>query len=180
MSAIRAELYTLDVNVACLRLAGVESCVSADKCSGKDAFFKSHKDTPRGETMFGSLVVVSPTPHEGGALVLRHEGHEWKFDSGAMLSTPEKKSTSIAFVAFFSDVDHEPVTRVISGNRVTITYNLYLIPADFDHPAVDRPLGANTSAVSAALADFLGEPTFLPTSGTLGFGLWNQHPLPST
>ena len=130
--------------------------------------------------MFGSLVVVFPTPHEGGVLILRHEGHEWTFDSGAMLSTPEKKSTSIAFVAFFSDVDHEPVTRVISGNRVTITYNLYLIPADFDHPAVDRPLGANTSALSAALADFLGEPTFLPTSGTLGFGLWNQHPLPST
>ncbi|KAG6334142.1 hypothetical protein ID866_4949 [Astraeus odoratus] len=31
-----------------------------------DSFFKAHKDTPRHETMFRSLVVVFPTPHEGG------------------------------------------------------------------------------------------------------------------
>ena len=134
--------------------------------------------------MFGSLVVVFPTPHEGGALVLRHEDHEWTFDSGAMLSAPEKKSSSIAFVAFFSDVDHE-VTPMTSGHRVTITYNLYFPPADFEHPdprslVVERPLGANTSAVSNALTDLLGEPTFLPNGGTLGFGLRHQYPLPKT
>ncbi|KAI6011590.1 hypothetical protein EDC04DRAFT_2580387, partial [Pisolithus marmoratus] len=33
---------------------------------GKDSFFKQHKDTPQDETTFCSLVVLFPTPHEGG------------------------------------------------------------------------------------------------------------------
>lgn len=33
--------------------------------------FKPHVDTSRGEDMFGSLVIVFPTPHEGGTFVLR-------------------------------------------------------------------------------------------------------------
>ena len=54
---------------------------------GPGSFFKAHKDTPRGENMFGSLVVVFPTRHEGGALQLRHKGQEWTFDSAAITST---------------------------------------------------------------------------------------------
>ena len=55
--------------------------------SGKDSFFKSHKDTPRSERMFGSLVVIFPAPHEGGALVLREDGREWTFDYAAELAS---------------------------------------------------------------------------------------------
>jgi hypothetical protein len=36
--------------------------------------------------MFGSLVIVFPTPHEGGALLLRHRGQEWIFDSDQALA----------------------------------------------------------------------------------------------
>lgn len=90
--------------------------------SGKDSFFRAHQDTPRGAKMFGSLVLVFPTPHEGGSLVLRHEGKEWSFDSAKVLA--EQPSPSIGYVAFFSDVEHE-VLPVKSGYRVTITYNLY-------------------------------------------------------
>jgi hypothetical protein len=32
--------------------------------------------------MLGSLVIVFPTPHEGGALLVRHRGQEWSFDPG--------------------------------------------------------------------------------------------------
>ncbi|KAI0291797.1 hypothetical protein B0F90DRAFT_1774587, partial [Multifurca ochricompacta] len=68
--------------------------------------------------MFGSLVIVFPTAHEGGTLQLRHRGQEWTFDSASELSglpTP-----SIGYIAFFSDVEHE-VAPVISGHRVTLT-----------------------------------------------------------
>jgi len=34
----------------------------------KGSFFKPHVDTPRSDKMFGSLVIVFPSPHEGGAL----------------------------------------------------------------------------------------------------------------
>jgi hypothetical protein len=48
--------------------------------TGEGSLFKAHVDTPRGEKMFGSLVIVLPTPHECGALVFRHHGQEWTFD----------------------------------------------------------------------------------------------------
>lgn len=72
--------------------------------------------------MFGSLVVVFPTRHKGGALYLRHKGEEWTFDSAALASAQE--DPSIAYIAFYSDVDHE-VSVVNSGYRDTLTYNLY-------------------------------------------------------
>ena len=74
--------------------------------------------------MFGSLVVVFPTFHEGGALLLRHHGHEWIFDSGQVLAGAANDQPSISYVAFFSDIERE-VAPVTSGHRVTLTYNLY-------------------------------------------------------
>ncbi|RDX41915.1 hypothetical protein OH76DRAFT_174842 [Lentinus brumalis] len=91
-----------------------------------DAFFKSRKDTPRAGNMFDSLVIVFPTPHKGGELVLRHESKTYTFDSSMLLSLPDM-SSNVAFAAFFSDIDHE-VLPVTSGHRVTITYNLYFAP----------------------------------------------------
>ena len=78
--------------------------------------------------MFGSLVIVFPAPHEGGALKLRTqrnkegERKEWTFDAPALLA--QQTQPSVAYVAFFSDVEHE-VAPVVSGHRVTLTYNLY-------------------------------------------------------
>lgn len=139
--------------------------------------------------MFGSLVIVFPTPHVGGALILRHDGREWVFDSGKLLSDPGLPP-SIAYAAFFSDVDHE-VTLVESGHRVSATYNLYFSPSKptpasatvTDSAArlrVLHPIGENPSEVSNALQALLAEPTFLPNGGTLGFGLRHLYPFPKT
>ncbi|TFK90703.1 hypothetical protein K466DRAFT_484250 [Polyporus arcularius HHB13444] len=158
---IRAELYKLNVY-------------------GKDAFFKPHKDTPRGTDMFGSLVLVFPTPHEGGALVLRHEGNEWSFDAAQILSaTAHYELKRVAYIAFFSDIEHE-VLPVTSGHRVTITYNLYWAPppavAFPEELSVIYPKHSNFAAVGEALAELLADPTFLPEGGTLGFGLRHAYP----
>ncbi|KAI0643322.1 hypothetical protein C8Q79DRAFT_172047 [Trametes meyenii] len=160
-SKIYAELYKLNVY-------------------GKDAFFKPHIDTPRGSGMFGSLVVVFPTPHEGGELVLRHDGKEWAFDAASLLSATQ---CSIAFAAFFSDVEHE-VLQVTSGHRVTVTYNLYWATTD-DSGAptpgltVIEPANANAPKVEQALAAFLDDPDVLPNGGVLGFGLRHAYPVPA-
>jgi len=55
--------------------------------------------------MIGSLVVIFPTPHQGGTLILRHDGQEYTFDSG--LELPRVEKPSVGFVAFYSDVEHE-------------------------------------------------------------------------
>ncbi|PIL34921.1 hypothetical protein GSI_02708 [Ganoderma sinense ZZ0214-1] len=147
---------------------------------GKDAFFKAHVDTPRSELMFGSLVIVFPTPHEGGALKLRASGHEegenpeWTFDSSALLAQQEQPS--IAYVAFFSDVEHE-VMPVTSGHRVTITYNLFYVPAESEPPEELTSISTNEQSFKNALQAALEDQSFLPTGGNLMFGLKHQYPL---
>ncbi|KZV77942.1 hypothetical protein EXIGLDRAFT_573745, partial [Exidia glandulosa HHB12029] len=97
---IKAELYKLNVY-------------------GPGSFFKAHKDTPRGDDMFGSLVLNFPIKHEGGALVLRHDGREVIHDASAAAYTDPNQ---VSWVAFYSDVEHE-VLPVQSGYRITLTYN---------------------------------------------------------
>ncbi|KAH8110131.1 hypothetical protein DFH11DRAFT_1622290 [Phellopilus nigrolimitatus] len=157
--SIRAELYKLNIY-------------------GKDGFFKSHQDTPRSTDMFGSLVIVLPAVHAGGALVFRHKDKEWVFDSARALAEAPQK-TSIAYVAFFSDVAHE-VSVVEAGYRVTLTYNLYFAPPlDLYTPRIPTAstIPTNLTLFRTALAQSLADPSFLPSGGLLGFGLHHQYPV---
>jgi hypothetical protein len=140
---------------------------------GKGSFFKSHKDTPRGEAMFASLVVVFPTLHSGGSLVLRHGGKEWVFDSAKEVHG--QSSPSVAYIAFYSDVEHE-VMPVETGYRVTLTYNLYFSTRD--------PLASSSGvklpsevALKTTLSDLLDDSAFLSKGGYIGFGLRHEYPL---
>lgn len=121
--------------------------------------------------MFGSLVVVFPTPHKGGILLTRHRGQECAFDSAAALSTAPP--SSIGYAVFFSDIEHE-VTPVVSGHRVTLTYNLY-----FDDDAVSKPasISANEQRFRSAFQALLENPQFLPDGGMLGFGMRHVYQL---
>ncbi|KAL5519830.1 hypothetical protein ACEPAG_1490 [Sanghuangporus baumii] len=151
---IKAELYKLNVY-------------------DKDSFFKPHKDTPRSTAMFGSLVIVFPTPHEGGALILRHKGKEWTFDSAKEIGNTK----NMAYITFFSDVEHE-VTLVKSGFRVTVTYNLYF--TDEMEPEIPKGVPAlpmNECAVKSALRALVEDKTFYPRGIHLGFGLSHEYPI---
>jgi catechol 2,3-dioxygenase-like lactoylglutathione lyase family enzyme len=120
--------------------------------------------------MFGSLVMVFPTPHEGGALHLRHRGQEWIFDSGKVLAA--EGEPSIGYVTFFSDIEHE-VAPVTSGHRITLTYNLYFdddgLSTNIVH--LTHPQLANEAAFRQAFNALLEDPEFLADGGTLAFGL---------
>ncbi|KIJ63416.1 hypothetical protein HYDPIDRAFT_92692 [Hydnomerulius pinastri MD-312] len=143
---------------------------------GKDSFFKPHKDTPRGEKMFGSLVIVFPTSHEGGEFVLRHEGREWTIDFAEMLSQPSESSDPrFGYVSFFSDIEHE-VLLVKSGHRVTLTYNLYF--AETQSPvSVDAAPAPYEQVITEALGSLVADPALLPKGGYFGFGLRHQYPV---
>jgi len=147
---------------------------------GKDSFFKAHQDTPRAANMFGSLVIVFPTAHEGGALLLRKDGDEWTLDSAKAIA--EAEQPAIAYVAFYSDTEHE-VTKVESGYRVTITYNLYF-EEDRPHSSasadtVTLPIvdSVNKNAFRDELKRLLAMPSFFPSGGHLAFGLHHQYPI---
>lgn len=69
-------------------------------------FFKARKDTPRDSKMFGSLVMVFQTPHEGGSLVIRDKGQEWIFDSAQAGVT--HNGPCIGYVVFYSNTKSHP------------------------------------------------------------------------
>jgi predicted 2-oxoglutarate/Fe(II)-dependent dioxygenase YbiX len=84
----------------------------------KGSFFKAHRDTEKVPGMFGTLVVCLPSRHEGGTLVLEHDGQTKRIDFGGKDSEFQTR-----YVAFYADCRHE-VTPVKSGYRVCLVYNL--------------------------------------------------------
>jgi hypothetical protein len=167
---IDAELYKLNVYGTESSIVGQSPC--AHSSEGPGSFFKSHKDTPRGETMFASLVIVFPTLHDGGSLMLRHEGKEWTFDSAREVTG--QSSPSIAYIAFYSDVEHE-VMPVKTGYRVTLTYNLYFGTRNLANHVV----ASSEHGFQSTLSELLNDPRFLPEGGYIGFGLRYQYPIES-
>lgn len=140
--------------------------INSDSFSGEGSFFRPHKDTPRSNKMFGSVVIVFPTPHQGGSLALRHNGKEFIFNSD---------QEKISYVAFFSDVEHE-VLPVSEGYRITLTYNLYY-GSSLVQSSLSTSLTDEVTTLRRALSTLLEEPTFLPEGGILGFGLNYAYPV---
>jgi hypothetical protein len=140
--------------------------------AGEGSFFKAHRDTPRGEKMFASLVIFYPTFHQGGTLRIRKDENEWSFDSETLA---EREAPHIGYVALYSDVEHQ-VDLVKSGYRVSVTYNLYYEDLA-ESPAIT--LSASALALKNTLEGLLGDPAFLPDGGWLGFGLEYHYPLPT-
>lgn len=131
--------------------------------------------------MIGSLVIVYPTPHQGGELVLRHKDHEWTFDASSLTSS--QYTPSLAYVAFYSDIEHE-VLKITSGSRVTVTYSLYLAPptAGLYNPHTTSVM-QNLNDIpnfQETLRRLLQKPEFLPGGGALAFNLTHLYPVTFT
>ncbi|KAF9255625.1 hypothetical protein L218DRAFT_975585 [Marasmius fiardii PR-910] len=117
-------------------------------------FFRAHKDT-RSEHMFGSLVVLFPSPHTGDELILRHAESTFTFDSGTVLAD-------------------SPVRPNLQHHRVTLTYNLYYPSPASSHlsPNMD-----SISSLKTALSSLLEDPDVLPDGGLFGFSLSHSYPV---
>ncbi|KAG9308531.1 hypothetical protein JVU11DRAFT_11875 [Chiua virens] len=136
---------------------------------GKDGFFKAHQDTPRGDSMFGSLVVVLPAPHQGGQLSLRLGDNHWITDFTDLFAAATE--SSVCFVAFFSDVEHQ-VLPVTSGHRVTLTYNLHFRSRNITPRVLSGPFH---DKLKATLIELVNDMETLPNGGYLGVGLCHQY-----
>ena len=154
-------------------LASANVCTCT--CLDKDSSDEKHEDTSGGKNVLGSLVMIYPTAYEGGELVLRQENRKWTFD--AKSSTASQPSPSLSWVAFRSEVEHE-VLKVISGCRVTVTYNLYLTdPASEPGASALTINSESASNFQTQFQSLLESPEFLPEGGTLGFGLDQPYPI---
>jgi 2-oxoglutarate-Fe(II)-dependent oxygenase superfamily protein len=161
-SGVHAELYKLNVRTTrpltychCTRLTLLQVYGSPS------GFFKSHVDTPRSDTQFGSLVISLPCHHEGGQLVVRHAGHEAVFD----WSTSKVKQDAICWAAFYSDCEHE-VKEITEGSRVTLTYNLFSVPGVGDLAETCPAMDVATIPFYHKVEEALLNPDFMTQGAT--------------
>lgn len=142
---ITAELYTLNV---------YES----------GGHFQPHKDTPRGEDMFGTLVVCLPSQFASGDLVVTHRGVARRFAWGKAIGQ-QKDAKQLHWAAFFGDVEHQ-IDTVWGGARVTLTYLLR-------RGKESAPRAADCQDVAPrileAWRELLADQNFMPEGGTLAY-----------
>src|SRR5205814_7640360 len=84
------------------------------------SFFLPHRDGEKLDRMVATLVLVLPSLHEGGELVVRHDGQEQVIDFSG-----EGSEFQNHFAAFYADCEHE-VRPLKSGHRLCLVYNLTL------------------------------------------------------
>ena len=177
------EIEAYKLNIYSAHLIFVRPYLIPYCCPGKGSSFKPHVDISRSKKMFGSLVIVFPTSHEGGALFLRHRGHEWIFDSGHALAGGALDRPSIGYVAFLNDIEQD-AAPVTSGHCVTLTYNLYFDDDDVsvseksavsEHLTAPNPL--KQDGFRKAFEALLENPEFMAEGGTLAFGLRHGYPI---
>ena len=112
----------------------------------KGSFFLPHRDGERLDAMVATLIVALPAAHEGGELVVRHEGreHEIAFPGAA-------SGLELSYAAFYADCPHE-VRPLRGGYRLCLVYNVTLA-----RPRRRKRLGAPSyGAVTARAAELLG------------------------
>jgi hypothetical protein len=135
----------------------------------KGGFFRSHKDTPKGEDHIGTLVLCLPTTFSGGQFVLKHKEKETTLDWASGCAG----GGGVQWVFLFSDVDHhiEPVT---AGVRLTVAYDVFVVdPFRFTASSLDP----HSFHFGEQLSKALGHSEFLPFGGTVGFALSHAYPV---
>ena len=113
----------------------------------KGSFFLPHRDGERLDAMVATLIVALPSAHEGGALVVRHEGreHEIAFSGAA-------SGLELSWAAFYADCSHE-VRPLRGGYRPCLVYNVTLARSRGRRKRIDAP---SYGAVTARVAELLG------------------------
>lgn len=104
---------------------------------GPGQFFKMHRDSEKLPNMVATLVIVLPSFHKGGDLVVQHDNSKHVFFGS-------QNASFVKCIIFYSDCLHE-ILPVIEGYRVAITYNVVLNSLeeaidDQVHEALDKAL----------------------------------------
>jgi len=110
-------------------------------------FFNPHQDSEKLDGMLATLLVVLPSVHSGGSLIIEHQRTKKQFQSSRYALD------KLVFCAFYADCHHE-VKPVKSGYRVVLSYNLVLAN-QANQPSPDM----NTTDLKNALSDYFSNST---------------------
>lgn len=81
--------------------------------------FKLHQDTEKEKGMFGSLIIQLPAEHEGGDMIIEHNGESKRF------SFSRESAEMSYFTSFYADCHHS-IEPILSGYRLVLAFNLIL------------------------------------------------------
>lgn len=81
-------------------------------------FFKKHRDSEKIPDMVATLVIVLPSEHKGGDLIIHHGKNTHLFYGSQNFDV-------VKCIAFYSDCEHE-IEKVTEGYRIALTYNVVL------------------------------------------------------
>lgn len=118
------------------------------------SFFVEHRDTEKVDGMFATLVVVLPSAHEGGELVVRHRDRDVRVD------LRREDPADIAWCAFYADCLHE-LRPVTAGNRICLVYNLVREGGGLPAPDHSDAVGALADALRGYATGGAGWPAKL-------------------
>ena len=110
-------------------------------------FFAPHRDTEKVDGMVATLTISLPTAGAAGELVIRHRDREEIIDMNAA------EPSELAFAAFYADCSHE--TRPVrDGHRLSLVYNLCVLPGDTETRRHAPDYSAEAELVAGLLADW--------------------------
>ena len=112
------------------------------------SFFLPHRDGEKLDRMVATMVICLPAVHEGGELIVSHDGqqHEVAFTGAA-------SGHELSFTAFYADCQHE-VRPIRSGHRLCLTYNVTLAKSRSKKGIAAPSFGTAAAAIGDLLSDW--------------------------
>lgn len=107
---------------------------------------------------------------QGGTLSVSHEDTEVLYDW-----TGEASQETIQWAAFYSDCIHE-VSEVTWGHRLTLTYNLFLMPRNDLLTGTKHGLNSEQLTLTRIFREILADPRAMADGGRLGIWLSYMYP----
>jgi hypothetical protein len=85
--------------------------------------FERHSDSEKEAGMFGTLLIQLPAGHEGGELLVEHNGMQQNF------AYARESADKSFYTAFYADCDHS-LSTVSSGHRLVLVFNLVRVDGE--------------------------------------------------
>ncbi len=115
------------------------------------SFFLPHRDGEKLDRMAATLVIGLPSVHQGGELIVSHDGARHEIALAGAASGHE-----LSYAAFYSDCEHE-VRPLRSGYRLCLVYNLTLAKSRGKQGISAPTSRATVAAISELLGDWSDE-----------------------
>jgi predicted 2-oxoglutarate/Fe(II)-dependent dioxygenase YbiX len=130
----------------------------------KGSFFLPHRDGEKLDRMVATLVIALPAKHEGGELIVSHDGRQHEITYAGAASGNE-----LSYAVFYADCQHE-VRPVRSGFRLCLTYNVTLAKSRGKRGISAPSYGESVAALSELLGNWQKDPNAQKLAVTLDHG----------